>query len=313
MRYLAIGEPLLEFSARRDAPSTFDRRPGGDTLNTAIYLSRLIGAGKVGYLSCLGDDPQSQWLRQSIAGEGIDVSTLAAREGGRPGLSFISTDAEGERSFVYWRDQSPFRSHFDDAEVLKGLDAADTIFLSAVTLAVLLPRGRANLLAALSKRRDEGARIVLDTNYRRALWSDAATARQVISDAAALATLVMPSLDDVCACFDVTGPDAAMREMMALTDAEIVLTTGGEAVLHRPGSSDQATCYALPPPVAAMDTTGAGDSFDAAFLVARDAGATPAKAIEQASRLAAVVVAHPGAVIPIEAMPIAVQPGVVAQ
>lgn len=303
MRYLSIGEPLVEFSARRDAPSVFDRRMGGDTLNIAIYLSRLTGPGQVGYLSCLGDDPHSLWLRESIAGEGIDVSGLATRAGARPGLSFISTDARGERSFAYWRDQAPFRGHLDDPAHLSGLGAAPTLILSAVTLAVLHPEGRANLLAALARRRQEGAWVIFDTNYRPVLWPDAVTARDAITQAASLASLVLPSLDDMAGCFGTPDPDDAMRLLAGLTEAEIVLTTGGHSVLHRAGGAARHDTHDLPGAVAAIDTSGAGDSFDAAYLAGRDAGLDPAAAIKSAARLAAIVVCHPGAVIPAEAMP----------
>lgn len=304
MRYLSIGEPLVEFSARRDAPSVFDRRVGGDTLNIAIYLSRLAGSGQVGYLSCLGDDPYSLWLRESIAGEGIDVSGLATWAGAQPGLSFISTDARGERSFAYWRDQAPFRGYFDDPAHLAGLSAAPTLILSAVTLAVLHPEGRTNLLAGLAQRRQEGARVIFDTNYRPVLWPDAATARAAITQAAGLASLVMPSLDDMAGCFGTPDPDDAMRVLAGLTEAEIVLTTGGDSVLHRASGVARHDRHGLPAAVAAIDTSGAGDSFDAAYLAGRDAGLDPGAAIAAAARLAAIVVCHPGTIIPAEAMPV---------
>ena len=150
MRILSIGEPLIEFTARPDAPSTFDRRAGGDTLNTAIYLARLTAPGTVGYLSCLGDDPHSRWLRAQIEAEGIDAGPMTEEAGRRPGLSFISTDAAGERSFAYWRDQSPFRDMFRGGANLTALDGAETLFLSAITLAVLKPNGREALLKALA-------------------------------------------------------------------------------------------------------------------------------------------------------------------
>ena len=303
MRFLSIGEPLVEFTSRPDAPSVFDRRAGGDTLNTAIYLSRLTTPGQVGYLSCLGDDPQSTWLRDHIEAEGIDTSHLGTRPGARPGLSFISTDARGERSFAYWRDQAPFRDHFDDPGNLAALDRAQTLFLSAVTLAVLRPRSRENLVQALARRRSDGARIIFDTNYRPALWPDIATARRVIMDMAGLASLILPSLDDLSACFDCHMPDAAMRLLMGRSDAEIVLTTGGATVLRRAGGQDRVEDHHLPAPVAATDTTGAGDSFNAAYLAATDRGLAPDRAIAAAARLAAVVVSHPGAVIPGHAMP----------
>lgn len=303
MRFLSIGEPLVEFSARPDDESVFVRRAGGDSLNTAIYLSRLLGANEVGYQSCLGDDPQSLWLRDLIRAEGIDVTALAMRANARPGLYFISTDDQGERSFTYWRSQAPFRDHFTDPTSIAALEKADTLFLSAITLAVLRPNGRANLLAALEKRRDAGARVIFDTNYRPVLWEDAGTAADVLRSAARISTLLLPSFDDLVACFDATDEDGAMRDLMAITDGEIVMTTGGNTVLRRAPDAHEIERHILPPAVKAVDTTGAGDSFNAAYIAARSKGYAPDAAIAKAAQLAAVVVSHPGATIPIAEMP----------
>ncbi|MFN3524669.1 MAG: sugar kinase, partial [Paracoccus sp. (in: a-proteobacteria)] len=268
----------------------------------AVYLSRLSGPGRVGYLSRLGDDTMSGFLRGVLADEAV-TDLCAIQPGGRPGLSIITTDADGERSFTYWRDQSPARQLFSDADDLHPLDRADTLILSGVTLAMLLPAGRETLLQALERRRAEGARIVLDTNYRPALWSDVATARAVIGRAAGLATLILPSLDDMSGCFDAPDPGQAMDLLTRLTGAEIVLTTGGDAVLHRAAGAPGFQTFALPPKRPARDTTGAGDSFNAGWLAARKAGCGPAAAITRAARLAAEVVLHPGAILPRHAMP----------
>ena len=303
MRVLCIGEPLIEFTARADAPSTFDRRAGGDTLNTAIYLARLTPPGTVGYLSCLGDEPHSRWLRSQIEAEGVDTAFLIEKAGGRPGLSFIATDAVGERSFAYWRDQSPFRDLFQGGANLGALDKADTLFLSAVALAVLRPDGREALLDALQRCRAQGASVIFDTNYRPALWADAATARQVIARAAGVATLLLPSFDDMAECFGCADPASAIATLRGMGEAEIILTTGGDAVLRCATGEDAVQRHDLPPAVVAVDTTGAGDSFNAGVLAARLAGLPPGPAIAVAARLAAVVVTHPGAIIPRTAMP----------
>lgn len=303
MRFLSVGEPLAEFTAAPETPSTFQRRAGGDTLNSAIYLARLMPPGSVGYLSQLGDDAMSGWLRGVMADEGI-ADLCATLPGGRPGLSFISTDARGERSFTYWRDQAPARRMFQDGDgPLQALMQAQTVLLSGITLAILLPESRARLLDALARRQAAGAQIVLDTNYRPALWPDAATARAVITQAARFATLILPSLDDMAACFDLPDAGAAIAHLATLGPAEIVLTTGGDGVLRRPPGARDIETHALPPPVTAIDTTGAGDSFNAGWLAARAAGLDPAQAIARAARLASVVVTHRGAVIPAQAMP----------
>lgn len=302
MDFLCIGEPLVEFTNNPETPGRFDRRAGGDMLNTAVYLARLTAPGSVGYLSRLGDDAMSGFLKTTLTEEGI-ADHCATQPGGRPGLSFIATDPQGERSFTYWRDQSPARRLFSAPEDLAALDGADTLILSGVTLAMLLPEGRDALLHALERRRAEGARIVLDTNYRPALWPDADTARAVIGRAAGLATLILPSLDDVSDCFGVADPSDAMHLLMDLTTAEIVLTTGGDAVTHRATGAATFDSWPLPPRRTAIDTTGAGDSFNAGWLAARQAGLAPPDAIARAAGLAAQVVLHPGAILPRHAMP----------
>ncbi|MCG6116226.1 MAG: sugar kinase [Mesorhizobium sp.] len=302
MDFLCIGEPLVEFTSDPETPGRFDRRAGGDMLNTAVYLARLTATGSVGYLSRLGDDAMSGFLKATLADEGI-ADLCATQPGGRPGLSFIATDPRGERSFTYWRDQSPARRLFSAPEDLAALDGADTLVLSGVTLAMLLPEGRKALLHALDRRRTEGARIVLDTNYRPALWPDAGAARAVIGRAAGTATLILPSLDDVSDCFGVADPSDAMHLLMNLTAAEIVLTTGGDAVAHRAIGAATFDSWPLPPCRKAVDTTGAGDSFNAGWLAARQAGLAPPNAIARAAGLAAQVVLYPGAILPRHAMP----------
>ena len=301
MRYLCIGEPLAEFTNPPDLPHQFNRNAGGDTLTSAIYLARLCGGAQVGYLSRLGDDAMSLFIRDFIAVEGL-VDLSATESGGRLGLSMISTDATGERSFTYWRDQSPARRLFQSAEEIAILDQSDVIVLSGITLAVLYPEGRAALVAALRRRAAEGALIVLDTNYRARLWPDATSAAAAISEVAAIAGLVLPSMDDMAACFGTPTPAAAMALLQNLTSAEVVLTTGGDEVLYCAKGDSCVTTLPLPPKRAARDTTGAGDSFNAGWLHARANGATVADAVALAAALAAEVVCHPGAVIPKSAM-----------
>ena len=73
---------------------------GGDTLNTAVYLSRL--GLSVRYVTALGDDPLSSEMIESWQQENIDCSLVDRHDGAVPGLYFIDTDAAGERSFLYW-------------------------------------------------------------------------------------------------------------------------------------------------------------------------------------------------------------------
>lgn len=302
MDILSIGEPLAEFTSGAAGQDVFQRRLGGDTLNAAIYLARLRPDLRIGYMSRLGDDWMSRWMRDSIAAENVDVSRIAVDTGARPGLSFIQTDAVGERRFVYWRDQAPARRMFgSDGEDIAALAPVGCILFSGITLAILPVEARERLIDALARLRSNGCVIVYDTNYRAALWSASAEAAHWTLRALAVASIALPSFEDLTALFGAQDAEAALSCCTAHASEEIVLTTGGGAVLYRTPAMGVSRIE-LPPPVKAIDTTAAGDSFDAGFLSARLRGRSARDAILAGARLAAKVVQYAGAIIPKDAM-----------
>ncbi len=139
----SIGEPMIELAAPASGSFSYDRRYGGDTLNTAVYLARLLSpeAARIQYVTRLGDDPLSEWMIQGFRSEGIDCSLIARVKDRRPGLYIIDTDAKGERSFSYWRGEAPARQLFEDQDLARQLSAADAIYTSGITLAILGDRG----------------------------------------------------------------------------------------------------------------------------------------------------------------------------
>src|SRR5687767_2576488 len=108
---------MIELARSSLGPLTYDRRYGGDTLNTAVYLARLLkpGVASVQYVTRLGDDPLSDWMIEGFESEGIDCSLIMRVKDKRPGLYMIDTDAKGERSFSYWRREAPARQLFEDS------------------------------------------------------------------------------------------------------------------------------------------------------------------------------------------------------
>ena len=108
-RIVLIGEAMLELS-RRDGGG-WNMGYGGDTLNTAVHLSR--AGHDVAYLTAMGTDPFSDDLvGGEWRGEGLDTSLVLRHPTRGPGMYAITTDAMGERSFTYWRDSSAAREMF---------------------------------------------------------------------------------------------------------------------------------------------------------------------------------------------------------
>ncbi len=80
---------------------------GGDSLNSAIYLKRAAGENlQVSYVTALGVDPLSEGMRSRWQDAGIDTALVLRDEERQPGLYLIQLDEHGERTFLYWRDQS---------------------------------------------------------------------------------------------------------------------------------------------------------------------------------------------------------------
>jgi 2-dehydro-3-deoxygluconokinase len=294
----SIGEPMIELARSSAGPLSYDRRYGGDTLNTAVYLARLLRPeeARVQYVTRLGDDALSDWMIEGFQSEAIDTSLIIRVKDRRPGLYIIDTDARGERSFNYWRSEAPARQLFEDGDLARKLSAADAIYTSGITLAILSDQGRERLIDLMQKLKVLGRVAAFDTNYRARLWPDSETAASWMKQAIAASTHVLPSADDLDQIFGREKPEAWAGKLAALGASEIVVKTGGGPVHTSDGTIDLAR------DAAPRDTTGAGDSFNAAYLAARLTGRSVAESVDKAHRLASRVIQYPGAVIARNAM-----------
>jgi 2-dehydro-3-deoxygluconokinase len=297
-----IGECMIELrQAQGDGHGgLYARGYGGDTLNTAIYLARL--GADVDYITALGDDPISEEMLAGWAAEGVGTRQVLRLPGKLPGIYMIQTDDRGERRFFHWRENSAARSLMDLPEtddILASLAGYDLVYLSAITLSLYGENGRARLLAALRRARETGTRIAFDTNFRIRGWPDLDIARAVYRDAFAAADIALASTEDLLPLFAGESDD---RLLARISSAEAVLKLSEPGSIVRfEGASHRVKAEPMTKPV--VDTTAAGDSFAAAYIVARLSGADPVEAAQAGHRLASVVVCYPGAIIPRSAMP----------
>jgi len=293
-----IGECMIEL--KQADGGLLSRGYGGDTLNTAVYLARLGAA--VDYITALGDDPLSDEMIAGWAAEGIGTSRVLRVPGKLPGIYMIQTDEKGERRFFHWRDAAAARSLMDLPEtpdILNSLAGYNFIYLSAITLSLYGENGQKDLFTALKLAREAGARFAFDTNFRARGWPDLDLAREVFRDAFHLADIVLASTEDLLPLY----PGESAENLLArIPGAEVVLKLSEPAsVVRLDGVSYP--IKAKPLETRVVDTTAAGDSFAAAYVAARLAGADPIAAARAGHRLAGVVVCHPGAIIPRAAMP----------
>jgi 2-dehydro-3-deoxygluconokinase len=294
-----IGECMIEL---RQAPGgLYSRGFGGDTLNTAVYLSRLGIA--TDYITALGDDSLSEEMIAGWQAEGVNTAKVARVPGKLPGLYMIETDAGGERKFFHWREAAAARLLMDLPQtgvILNSLAAYHAVYFSAITLSIYSEAGRGRLFAALSRARQEGTRVAFDTNFRARGWPDLDVARRVFTQAFETADIALASTEDLLPLWPGESNEALLAR---IASPEAVLKLAEPAsIVHFKDAVEEVR--AEPPAKPVIDTTAAGDSFAAAYLAARLTGADPVAAARAGHRLAGVVVCYPGAIIPREAMPV---------
>lgn len=288
-RIVCCGEGMLELSRRGE---DWKLGYGGDTLNTAIHLARL--GHDVAYFTALGTDPLSAKLRADWEAEGLDTSLILTHPTRNAGLYAITTDDAGERSFAYWRETSAAREMFDLADTdvrRRAAGGCDLFYHSLITTAVLNDNGRIALLLLAGMIRNQGGRVAFDGNYRPRLWETPEVARAMHDGAIRAADIGLPTLEDEQALSGAVDADTVATQWRRLGCKETVVKLGADGCRLPEGQ-------VVPPPrkLNPIDTSGAGDAFNAGYLDARLRGATPDEAALAGHEVAGWTVMRPGAI-----------------
>jgi 2-dehydro-3-deoxygluconokinase len=293
--FLSIGECMVEFAPSGDGHFTMSF--AGDTFNTAWYLRRMLsGQHDVGYATMIGTDSISDAMQAFMQEAGINIGAVHRESARTVGLYLIQLK-DGERSFSYWRSQSAARQYASDRMRLQAdLAGRDMIFFSGISLAILPEADRSVFLETLADTRQSGTKVVFDTNLRPRLWPTVPAMREWTERAAAIADIVMPSFEDEALYFGDKSP-AATVERYGGNSETVVVKNASDPVLVSSGGNK--FTVSIHPVDQVVDSTAAGDSFDAGFLAATLNGESLHDAVGQGAALAAKVVQGRGALVPV--------------
>ena len=292
-RLVSVGECMVELSGGEDRQ--YRMGFAGDTLNAVWYArARLPAEWTTDYVTALGDDAYSAEMRAFLEAHGIGTGRIQTIPGKRPGLYMIRQH-EGDRQFTYWRENSAARLLADDpAALAAAFEGADLIYFSGISLAILLPRARGRLLKAIVRARNAGSLIAFDPNARPALWKSVPVMGAVHTVAAGLSDIVLPTYADERATFGDASAEATAIRYRELGIPEVVVKDGEAPAIV---ATEAGQVAVAPAPGTVVDATGAGDSFNGAYLAARLTGADPVEAARAAHRVASVVIGHRGALV----------------
>ena len=292
---IALGEPMLEFNAT-EAGSLREVRNyevgwGGDTSNFVIAVSRL--GRTAGYICRLGDDDFGKNFLDLWKREGIDTSHVILDKDAPTGIYFISRSGE-KHSFTYYRsDSAASRLSVDDIPE-EHLAQAKVFHTSGISQAISHSAYDA-VFYAIEVAREAGALISYDPNVRLKIW-DRERAQSTILKTIRMANFVFPSLEDAQIITGLDDPEQMARDLQELGPKVVALKLGKEGAIL---ASQDGVCRIEPFEVDFKDSTGAGDTFAGAFIVAYLDGLDPYECGRFANAAAALTCTDLGAVKPI--------------
>lgn len=271
---LCFGEALIDFHAQAPAdpgnPPAFVPHPGGAPANVAVAVARL--GGHAGFVGMLGADMFGDMLLAHLDDAHVDTRAVRRTDAANTALAFVALDAEGERSFSFYRPPAAdllFRAHDFDADAL-----AMTAIFHAGSCSLTEAAIAETTWAGMRRARDGGALVSFDMNLRPALWARDDDPALRLWPALQLAHLVKLSAEEMAFLAADANGDAAAREHLWQGGTRLLLVTDGAAPLKwfTPCAHGTVPVYA----VRAIDSTGAGDAFVGGLLYGLvEAGITP--------------------------------------
>ena len=288
---VSIGEPLIEFNRPREGDGrTWLQGFGGDSQNVAIAAARQ--GATAGYITSLGEDWMGDAFLDLWKSEGLDASRVSRHPTAPTGVSFVTHGPTGHK-FDYLRKNSAASLMTPESLPRDYIAGARYFHLSAIGQAIS-DTARAACDAAISVAREAGVKVSYDTNLRLRLWG-LDTARRTIDATIARCDIALPSLDDSRQLTGLSEPEAIVDYYLGLGAPLVALKMGADGALiaTRERQTRIATHKVEP-----VDATGAGDTFDGAFLTRLLAGDDPQTAARYANVAAALSTTGYGAVTP---------------
>lgn len=260
---VALGECLIDFTPKglsAQGNALFERNPGGAPANVAVAVARLGGSGA--FIGKVGNDAFGQFLADTMASNGVDISGLSFSREAPTTLAFVHLDGKGDRSFSFYRTPGA-DILLSCADVrLSLIDSARVFHFGSVSMTD--EPSRTATLEAARYAREKGVIVSYDPNLRPALWKSMDEAREWIIKGFDHAHIVKVSEEELTF---LTGEPDLRKGAMALYQRfqpRILLVTLGErgCIFTMDGCMDQLPASK----VDAIDTTGAGDAFLGGFL-----------------------------------------------
>ncbi|MGW1719038.1 ribokinase [Streptomyces sp. NPDC002156] len=247
--------------------------PGGKGANQAVAAAR--SGADVSMIGAVGNDTYGTQLRSTLEHSGVDTDHLRTVEG-PSGTAHIVVDDEGGNAIVVIPAAN--------GTVIALAPGDEGLIATADALLLQLEIPLTAVIEGAQAAHRHGVRTILTP----------APAQPMPPELLAVTDLLVPNQHEATALTGLTDPHQAA---IALLDQvpEVVVTLGPAGSLYATRGAEPVTLTVPAPPVTAVDSTGAGDTFVGALAVALAEGRPMPDALAWASAAGALSVQRPGA------------------
>jgi len=291
---LTLGEALVEIM-RTDLNQPLHRPgpfigpyPSGAPFIFAVQAARL--GARVAAIGAVGEDAFGECLVEQLRADGVDLRGIRVLKGYATGVAFVAYFSDGSRDFVFHVRHAAAGQLAPDIIGEDLFEGLRVLHLMGSTLSIhdeALGAG----LRALKLAQKYGARLCFDPNLRPQLMP-VERAREVFAPFMAAADVIIPTADEARLLTGQDTLEAAVAALLATRPDRIVIITQGKegCTVYTEDIEQHVPSFA----VTEVDPTGAGDCFDAGFLVRWLAGSSPVEAARFANACGALAVTAQG-------------------
>lgn len=259
----SLGELLIDFQSvgtgSLKETSQFIKNAGGAPANVCVQAVKL--GQEAAYLTQVGDDGFGEFLTETLAAEGVDVSHVKKSAKYDTSLAFVSFKEDGEREFSFYRKAAADLYFTADDFRGVGFEKGDIFEFGSVALKTREAQLTHEYLAV--KARKAGAIVCFDPNLRFNLWESADELKRVVNEFSSYADVIKVGEDEL---EFITGlpREKAVKAMFTGNLKVLLVTNGGKGAKVYLADGKSFSCNGYK--VKSIDTTGAGDSFFGAFI-----------------------------------------------
>ncbi|HWI24034.1 MAG TPA: carbohydrate kinase [Lysobacter sp.] len=263
-KIVCFGEALIDFLARPgetpEAPRAFLQFAGGAPANVSVAAARL--GAETQFVGMLGDDMFGDFLLGSLRDAGVDTTHIVRTDAARTALAFVQLDADGERSFSFYRPPAAdlmFRDEHFHPQSFR-----DTAVFHVCSNSLTEADIARTTLQGMSRARAGGAVVSIDLNLRPALWPADVDPRSRLWSALVEADVVKLARNELEYLATHAGGEDAVLQRILGGHARLVVVTDGAATMHWRTREARGEVPAFR--VRPVDTTAAGDAFVGGLL-----------------------------------------------